>query len=132
MPDPTPQQVVVTFSHQPSVAYFLKGVLDCAGFAVTAVSSNLDDLEEAVQRTRADAIVYDLSYPFQANWQALQQLRARAGLQETPVVITTSEAQGLHRALGVSAAVEIFKRPDDVSELRRVVRGTIDRAAAHA
>jgi len=131
MPDPAHQQVVVTFSHEPSVAYFLKGVLDCAGFAVTAVSSNLDDLEAAVQRTRADAIVYDLSYPFQANWEELQQLRERKCLKETPVVITTSEAHGLYRALGVSAAVEIFRRPDDVAELRRVVQRTIE-GAVHA
>ena len=131
MPDAAHQRVVVTFSHQASVAYFLKGVLDCAGFAVTAVSSNLDDLEAVVQRTRADAIVYDLGDPFQGNWRELEQFRARIALQGTPVVITTSKAHRLYRALGVSAAVEIFSRSDDVAELRRVVQSTIE-AAVHA
>lgn len=131
MPDRAQQRVVVTFSRQPSVAYFLKGVLDCAGFEVTAVSSNLDDLEAAVQRTRPDAIVYDVGCPCETSWQALQQFRERTALRSTPIVITTSEAHGLSQAPGASAAVEIFSRPDDVVELRRVVQNTIE-SAGHA
>ena len=124
------EYVAVTFSSQPSVAYFLKGVLDCAGF-MSVASSSVDELDLLLQQVRASVLVYDLSYPFQENWRALQRLRRSTVLQHLPVVITTSEAPALYQALGIAADVEIFRRPDDVTELRRIVRQTID-AAVHA
>ena len=115
----------VTFSRQPSVAYFLKGVLDCAGYTVVAALSTLDNLEAVVAQTKPKVIVYDVSYPFEENWNALQQLRQSPAFRDTPVVVTTSEAAAFRRAVGVSAAIEIFARPD-VNELREVVRRTIE------
>jgi CheY-like chemotaxis protein len=115
---------VVTFSRQPSVAYFLKGVLDCAGFTTIAASSSPQELEAAVERVHPDAIVYDVSFPFMENWDQLQELRSRA-IADIPVVITTSEARELYRRVGVSSAIEIFRRPDDVTEIRDAITGAI-------
>jgi CheY-like chemotaxis protein len=120
----------VTFSRQPSVAYFLKGVLDCAGYKVVAALSTADNLEAVVERTKPKVIVYDVSYPFEESWNALQQLRRSPAFSHTPVVVTTSEAAAFRRAVGVSAAIEIFAKPD-VNELREVVRRTIE-AGVHA
>lgn len=114
--------VAVTFSPQPSVAYFLRGVLDSAGFQVAEAAFRPDDLEAAVHRAHPDVIVYDVSYPFTENWRQCQQLLQRAAVRDIPVVITTSEQRELKRSVGVSAAVELFSRPDDVTELRRVVQ----------
>lgn len=116
---------VVTFSRQPSVAYFLKGVLDCAGFTTIAASSSAQDLEAAVERMHPDAIVYDVSFPFTENWRQLQELRGRTAIGNIPVVITTSEARELFRRVGVSSAIEIFRRPDDVTEIREAITGAI-------
>jgi DNA-binding response OmpR family regulator len=115
----------VAFSHQPSVAYFLRGVLDSAGFAVSDASFRPDDLEVAIHRNRPDVIVYDVSYPIIENWQQCQQLLKQAGASDIPVVITTSEGKELQRTVGVSAAVQLFRRPDDVSELKEAVRKAI-------
>ena len=128
MADSAPQYVVVAFSPQPSVAYFLQGVLDCAGFTVIAASSGPDELGAVVQQTRPDAIVYDVSLPFTENWNQLRQLRNRAARRNILVVVTTSEARELYRRVGVSTAIEMFKRPDDVTELRQAVRGAIEAA----
>jgi CheY-like chemotaxis protein len=128
-----PSSIVVTFSPQPSVAYFLKGVLDCAGFTVVSAASELDELEAQVERMRPDAVVYDVSFPFAENWHSLQQLRSRGAMRGIPVVITTSEARELFRRVGVSDAIELFRRPDDVVALRRAVCATIERTrSAHA
>lgn len=122
--------VAVTFSPQSSVAYFLKGVLDCAGLDIIGAFSNADELEAAVQRARPDAIVYDVSFPFAASWQALQDVRNRPALRGIPVVVTTSESRELFRATGYSSAIEIFARPDDVLALRQALRGAIEAVAA--
>jgi len=126
MPGTGRSYVAVTFSPQPSVAYFLRGVLDSAGFAVSDASFRPDDLEVAIQRNRPDVIVYDVSYPFRENWHQCQQLLTHAGAADIPVVITTSEQRELRRTAGVSADVELFRRPDDVSELREAVRRAIE------
>ena len=128
MPDTTSAYVAVTFSPQASVAYFLRGVLESAGFAVSAASFCPNDLQRVVMRTRPDVIVYDLSFPFNENWHQFQELKHRPSIHNIPVVITTSEARELYRTVGVSAAVELFKRPDDVTELRAAVRCAIEAA----
>jgi len=43
-------------------------------------------------------------------------------------VITTSDARELKRRVGVDDAIEIFRRPDDLSEIRSAVIGAIERA----
>jgi CheY-like chemotaxis protein len=126
VPGTSRSYVAVTYSPQPSVAYFLRGVLDSAGFAVAEASFSPDDLETAIHRSRPDVIVYDVSYPFRENWSQCQQLLRREALSDIPVVITTSEQHELRRTVGVVAAVELFKRPDDVTELRQAVRRAIE------
>ena len=117
--------VAVTFSPQPSVAYFLRGVLDSAGFEVARASFSPEDLETAIHRARPDVIVYDVSSPCRENWRQCRRLLDRAAAYDIPVVITTSEKRELKEAVGVSAAVELFRSADDVSRLRRAVRRAV-------
>jgi hypothetical protein len=121
--------VVIAFSPQPSLSYFLKGVLDCAGLNAIASSSSVDELESIAWSVRPDAIVYDVSYPFTENWQQLQEARRRAALCNIPFVITTSEARELFRQVGCSSAIELFARPDDLAAFQAAVRAAIDAAA---
>jgi CheY-like chemotaxis protein len=116
--------VVVAFSPQPSFAFFMKGVLDCAGFQTMAASSSPDDLEELVLKVRPDAVVYDVSYPYVENWRQLERLRSRV-LRSIPVVITTSEAGELARRVGVSTAIEMFTRPSDLVAFQSAVKDAI-------
>jgi CheY-like chemotaxis protein len=122
--------VLVTFSPQPSVAFFLKGVLDCAGFTVVAASSELTALEQIVEQTRPDAVVCDIGFPFLDNWKALQQACGRPALRRTPVVVTTSEVRELSRQVGETGAIELFRRPDDFSDLRAAVQSAITHGQA--
>ena len=123
--------VVLAFSPQPSFAYFLKGVLDCAGLAAIASSSSAEDLEALAQRARPDAIVYDVSYPFTENWRQLQDVKNRPALRHIPFVITTSEAQELFRRVGCSSAIELFARPSDLAAFQSAVRNAIESTASH-
>jgi CheY-like chemotaxis protein len=118
--------VVLAFSPQPSFAYFLKGVLDCAGLTAIASSSSAEDLDALAQRARPDAIVYDVSYPFAENWQRLQQVKSLPALQNIPIVITTSEAQELFRRVGCASAIELFAKPDDLAAFQAAVRNAIE------
>jgi CheY-like chemotaxis protein len=124
--------VVLAFSPQPSLAYFLKGVLDCAGMTAIASSSSVDELERLAQRAKPDAIVYDVSYPFDDNWTQLQLARKRAALRDLPFVITTSEARELYRRVGYAGAIELFARPKDLAAFQAAVRSAIQTTAGYA
>jgi CheY-like chemotaxis protein len=123
---PTTPYQVVAFSPQPSVARFLQEVLTAAGFNVVAACFTRADLEAAVERVERAAVVYDVSFPFKENWSAYQQLAATRAFRDVPVVIATSEAPALFKAVGATAAFELFRRPDDASVVRETVSRVID------
>ncbi len=129
MADAERQYVVVAFSPQPSLAYFMKGVLDCAGLTAIATSSNPDEIETLAEQSRPDAVIYDVSFPFVENWNRLQHLRSRPALSGIPFVITTSEPQELERRVGVSTAIELFSRPKDVRQFQSAVKMAIETGA---
>jgi DNA-binding response OmpR family regulator len=121
------EYVVVTFSPQPSVADFLKRITDEAGFASQAAST-VDELERIVEDVMPDALVYEIGFPFSDNWHRLTQMRTRPMFQRLPVVITTADAQALYHRVGIPA-IELFRKPDDLTELREAVLGAIETAA---
>ena len=80
-----------------------------------------------MQRAKPDAIVYDVSYPFDDNWTQLQLARKRAALRDLPFVITTSEARELYRRVGYAGAIELFARPKDLAAFQAAVRSATRR-----
>jgi DNA-binding response OmpR family regulator len=119
--------VIVTYSPQPSFADFLKSIVESAGFVAEAVSTDAE-LERAATAIRPDAIVYEVGFPFSENWRELTRLRSRPAFHGVPFVITTPDAAELYRRVGVPA-IEVFRRPDDLSEFTRVVLSAIGAAA---
>lgn len=115
--------IVVTFSPQPSVAEFLRRIVDEAGFASQATSTT-DDLCQAVRDLVPDAVIYEIGFPFTDNWHQLNRLRAQSPLRHVPFVITTADARELYRRVGVPA-LELFRKPDDLSEIRATVLNAI-------
>ena len=125
--------IIVTFSPQPSVAAFLQRIVDDAGFSANATASTVEELEALVNNVSPDAIVYEIGFPFTDNWHQLVQARLKPCLQKMPIVITTGDARELFRRVGVPAAIELFRRPDDLTELRGAILGAIREAApAHS
>src|SRR5256885_12302667 len=121
---------VVAFSTQPSVGEFLRNILEKAGFdALAIVSGRSVALEALVEMVKPDAVMYDIGFPFAPHFDELEQLRRNGRpLGRVAVVITTSDARQLKRRVGVDDALEIFRRPDDLSEIRSAVIGAIERA----
>lgn len=119
--------VVLTYAQQPSIADFLKRLVDSVGFASLAASSP-DELETLIQAVVPDAVVYEVAFPFGESWHRLTQLRNRPEFRSIPFVVTTPDAPELYRRVGVRA-MELFRKPDDLNELKQVVLGAIGAAA---
>jgi hypothetical protein len=129
MADAVRDHIVVTFSPQPSVAAFLQRIVDAAGFTSNATASTVEELETLVKSVSPDAVVYEIGFPFAANWHQLVEARQRPCLQNMAFVITTGDARELYRRVGVPAAIELFRKPDDFTELRGAILGAIREAA---
>lgn len=130
-----PVHVCVVFSHERTVADFLKRVLDSAGFATFAAPPDLAALEGFVQAIEPHAVVVDLPSYDEAGWRALARLRSRSVCRDVPMVITTDAATDrpaslVGPALSSPAIVEMFTRADDLRELRAAVHAAI--RGAHA
>lgn len=125
--------VIVAYSPQSSVAFFMKDVFERVGLTVNAATSTLDDLEAVVGRDRPTGIVYDVSFPFTQHWEQLQKIRRRRSLRGIPIVVTTSEPRELFRATGCSSAIELFARPNDIAPLKEALLTALNgRPSGHA
>jgi DNA-binding response OmpR family regulator len=128
-----PDHIVVTFSPQPSVASFLQRIVDAAGFRASATASTVEELEALVKTASPHAVVYEIGFPFTDNWHQLVRARQRPCLEKVPIVITTGDARELYRRVGVPAAIELFRKPDDLTELRGAILSAIRQATpAHS
>jgi CheY-like chemotaxis protein len=103
--------VVVAFSRQPSVADFVKTILEEAGYEAIACWSTVDDLERAVSDSNPCAIVYEVGFPLDAELEQLREVRVRRGLAGIPLVIATPAPAALYQHCGIARALEIFTRP---------------------
>lgn len=119
--------IVLTYSAQPSVADFLRRIASAAGFDSQAASSP-DELKTVAKRLRPDVVLYEIGFPYADQWQQLTQLRSDAALQDLPFVITTPDASETLRRVGVHA-LELFCKPEDLSEIRHAVLRAVGSAA---
>lgn len=119
--------VVLTYSSQPSVADFLRRIANAAGFESQAASSP-EELRTVAKRVRPDVVLYEIGFPFTDQWAQLTQLRRDAAFQNLPFVITTPDASETLRRVGVHA-LELFRKPDDLSEIRHAVLTAVGSAA---
>jgi CheY-like chemotaxis protein len=121
-------RVAITVSARPSTAFFLKGVLDCAGFAATAIATPSRNLTDEVERAHPDLIVYDVTEPMWESCQTLRRLRRRPHLRHVPIVVATSDARGLYESAGVRAGIELCGDPSDVQQVHEAARRALARS----
>ena len=102
---------IIAFSLEPSVADFLKRIVEDAGFVATAIWSSIEDLEKAVVETRPSALIYEVGFPFAEKWEHFLTAFARPAFAGIPIVIATAASAEQCRRAGAAAALEILPRP---------------------
>ena len=103
-------------------------LLEQAGFAVITghisdIKSGKLDLLTLVAQHDPTVVVYDISPPYDRNWQFLEHLRRRPPLSDRQFVVTTTHAGHLHEIVGRDARVyEIVGKPLDLEVIVRAVK----------
>jgi DNA-binding response OmpR family regulator len=104
-------EFIITFSLEPSVADFLKRIVEDAGFVATAIWSSIEDLESAVVQARPSALIYEVGFPFAEKWELFVAAFSRPAFAGIPIVIATPASAEQCRRAGAAAALEILPRP---------------------
>jgi DNA-binding NarL/FixJ family response regulator len=71
---------------------------------------------------RPHVIVFDVSFPYESNWQRFLEFRELGHECRVPVVLTTTNKDALTECIGSTEALEIVGKPYDLDELLTAVR----------
>jgi CheY-like chemotaxis protein len=82
---------------------------------------DVDTVRAFVARHQPDVIVFDISFPYDHNWQRCREFHDAHDIQKIPVVLTTTNARALSEIVGPTAAIEIVGKPYDLELLAGAV-----------
>jgi DNA-binding response OmpR family regulator len=86
-----------------------------------------DDLVAFFERHDPAAVVYDISPPYEENWNFLRLVRDAKSAQGRAFVLTTTNKKALDGMVGRTGAIEIIGKPFDLNEVVDAVRRALKR-----
>ena len=88
-----------------------------------------DVADAFVSKHGADVVIFDVSLPYEENWQHFEAFKKLLDRRNVPVVLTTTNKRALNEMIGTTDAVEIVGKPFDLDQLSSAVSNAIQRMA---
>ncbi len=120
--------VVAVFNASEDTVDFLTIFLEQQGFrAVGRTWPAIEPLDLEVVRGfmfqhQPQVIVFDVSFPYELNWQRFLEFQRLGDECRVPVVLTTTNERALTEWMGATGVLEILGKPYDLEQLLAVVR----------
>ena len=121
--------VVAVINTSPDVVDMLRLTLEHAGIVVVSamtweVRDGEVDLERLVAQHQPKVVLYDVSPPYESNWQLFEHIRAMRVMAGVQFVITTTNAKQIEELARQSndRVYEIVGKPFDLGEIVTAVR----------
>ena len=86
-----------------------------------------DVADAFVSKHGADVVIFDVSLPYEENWQHFEAFKKLLDRRKVPVILTTTNKRALSEMIGTTDAVEIVGKPLDLDQLASAVRNAIER-----
>ena len=122
--------LIAVFNSSDDTVELLQAVLEQEGFR-TVVGSIVDvktgelDFVAFIEHHRPAVIVYDVSLPYEANWNFLRRLRSSEPVKACKFIITTTNKLALDKLVGQTEALEIIGKPYDLQGVVGAVRAAL-------
>jgi DNA-binding response OmpR family regulator len=126
---------VAVFNASEDTVAFVGSFFEEQGFHVVSQSwPAFDPLRAEVadaflSQHRVDVVIFDVSFPYQENWQHFVDFKKLLDGRKVPVVLTTTNERALRDLVGSTDALEIVGKPYDLDQLAMAVRTAIQRMA---
>jgi len=132
LPAETPPLVAI-FDGFADAAEMMAIAIGLAGFRtvdghVSDVKRGVTDFMAFMKEHKPDVVVWDISPPYEGNWNFFQLVRSSSALDGRGVVLTTTHKAHLDDfARADSGALEIVGKPVDIAELVHRIRNALGR-----
>ena len=82
-----------------------------------------------VEHHRPAVIVYDISLPYETNWNFLKLVRSSQAAQQCRFILTTTNKPALDKLVGETEALEIIGKPYDLERVVAAVQAALGGAS---
>jgi CheY-like chemotaxis protein len=120
--------VVAVFNASEDTVDFLEIFFEQHGFrAIGRTWPAIEPLDRDVVRGfmsqhQPQVIVFDVSFPYELNWQRFREFQQLGDECRVPVVLTTTNERALAEWSGTTGVLEILGKPYDLEQLLAAVR----------
>ena len=133
--EPRQPPTLAVFNASEDTVAFVKLFFEQQGYRVVAQSwpaydpLRADVADAFVSQHGADVVIFDVSLPYEENWQHFQAFKKLVDGRQVAVVVTTTNKRALMEMIGVADALEIVGKPLDLDQLASAVRNAMQRMA---
>ena len=134
----TAEGVVALFNASDDTIDMVQKLLTESGGDQTLIWCHFADLKKGIvnfgkymERHNPEVVIFDLSPPYDENWQFFKTMRDAKTMQGRGVVLTTTNKNRLDEVLGEdSRALEVVGRPKDLQQIDAAIKSETRKAEA--
>jgi DNA-binding response OmpR family regulator len=125
---PVVSHVVALFNASDDTVEMVRTMLDASGHHCL-IGCHLSDLkkgridfERYLTQHKPSIVIFDISPPYQENWEFFKTLRESPAMNDRGVVLTTTNKDRLDEAVGADTrALEIVGKPYDLRQINEAI-----------
>jgi DNA-binding response OmpR family regulator len=125
----TAEGIVALFNASDDTIDMIQALLTQAGGAQTLVWCHFADLKKGIidfkrylNKHNPEVVIFDISPPYDENWQFFKSMRDSEVMKGRGSVLTTTNKARLDEVLGSdSDALEVVGRPQDLTQIRAAI-----------
>jgi len=134
---PPTKHVVALFNASDDTVEMVQRMLDASGFNCL-IGCHFADLKKGnidftryLDRHEPEVVIFDISPPYQENWNFFKALRDAKAMEGRGLVLTTTNKDRLDEAVGDdSEALEIVGKPYDLDQIKVAIDAALTRATS--
>jgi two-component SAPR family response regulator len=92
------------------------------------LKKNINLLKEMLLEFKPDAILYDVSIPYDENWKFFRKISNFEEAKNIKFILTSTNKRNLEKIVGPTNSIEILGKPFDLEELAKAIKIATNRA----